>query len=124
MTSPLEQLRQYLRAWRGWMRAWRAPLGLPGAVPWLRVMPPTPAWSCEDTDGGVDGYIMRAINAEVDSLPVRKRAALRFIYLNEDLPCVFRSNRLTPNELRTLCAEAEVEMIPRLRGRGVVLGGT
>ena len=123
VNAALADLRFYLRAWRAWTRAWRAPLGLPSAVAWLKVMPPTPAWSYDDTDPEVDSFILRAINAEVESLPVAQRAAVRLMYLNEVLPSVFRSARLSQNELRRLCSEAEAEMIPRLRVRGVVLGG-
>ena len=86
-------------------------------------MPPTPAWSYDDTDPEVDSFVLRAINAEIESLPVNKRAAVRQTYLNEILPSVFRSGHLSQEEVRRLCTEAEVEMIPRLRVRGVVLGG-
>ena len=116
--NAVDHLRYYLRAWRAWVRAWRAPLGFPSAVPWLRVMPPTPAWGYDDTDPDVDHFILRAINAEVESLPPRKRAAVRQIYLNETLIYT----RSTPDEIRRLCDEAETEMVPRLRVRGVVLG--
>ena len=122
VSTALDDLRYYLRAWRSWVRAWRAPLGYPSAVPWLRVIPPTPAWSCDDSDPDVDAFILRAINAEVESLPPTKRAAVRLTYLNETLPSVFRGARFDQVEARRLCAEAEVEMIPRLRVRGVVLG--
>ena len=119
----LADLRYYLRAWRAWVRAWRAPLGFPSAVAWLRIMPPTPQWGSDDTDPEVDAYILRVINSEIENLPAEKRAALRFTYLNEGLPAVFRSGRLSREELRRLCDEAEVEMVPRLRVRGIVLGG-
>ena len=118
ISRSLDELRYYLRAWRSWVRAWRAPLGLPSSVAWLGVMPPTPAWDVDDADPNVDSFILRAIDAEIESLPPNKRAALRKYYLNEALS----QHRLPPEELRRLCAEAESEMIPRLRARGVVLG--
>lgn len=116
MSRALEELQYYLRAWRGWVRAWRAPLGAPSAVAWCRVMHPTPSWDVDDADPGVDSFILRAIDAEVESLPANKRAAVRQFYLNEVV------SKLPPPAMRALCAEAEIEMIPRLRTRGVVLG--
>ena len=111
---PVEELQFYLRAWRAWVQAWRAPLGAPSAVPWLGVIKATPSLESED-DQGVDSFILRAVDAEVESLPSNKRAAVRQYYLNE-------SGRLPAEMMRTLCAEAEIEMIPKLRIRGVVLG--
>lgn len=118
----LEDLRYYLRCWRRWIRAWRAPLGYPPTVPWVKVMPPTPAWDSADMDQEVDEFVLRAIDAEVESLSARGRAAVRLVYLNEVLP-VFRSCRMSEEEAVKLTNEAELEMIPRLRVRGVVLGG-
>ena len=114
MARPIEELQFYLRAWRAWVRAWRAPLGAPSAVAWLGVIHPTPSWESED-DAGVDSFILRAVDAEVESLPPNKRAAVRQYYLNE-------AGRLPAEMMRSLCAEAEAEMIPKLRIRGVVLG--
>ena len=122
MDRALDDLRYYLRAWRAWTRAWRAPLNYSSCVPWLRVMPPTPAWEAQDDDHQVDAYILRAISAEVESLPALKRAAVRLVYMNEVLPAVFRSGRMKRDEVFRLCDEAELEMIPKLRVRGVVLG--
>lgn len=116
MARPVEELQFYLRAWRAWVRAWRAPLGAPSAVSWANVIHGTPAWETDDSDPGVDSFILRAVDAEVESLPPNKRAAVRQYYLNEAL------TKLSRTEIKALCAEAEIEMIPRLRTRGVVLG--
>lgn len=77
----------------------------------------------EIEDDDINAIVMRAIDAEVESLPAAKRAAVRLVYLNEEVAAVFRSNRMSMQEARRLCAEAELEMVPRLRVRGVVLGG-
>lgn len=127
----LDDLRYYLRAWRAWVRSWRAPLGVPSATPIVQLMRPVVAWDssadqhaqADEIADEVGGHILRAIDAEVESLPTLKRAALRLVYLNEVLPAVFHSGRMSREEVRRLCAEAEVEMVPRLRVRGVVLGG-
>ena len=74
-------------------------------------------------DEEVEGWIMRAVDASVEDLEPRKRASVRLIYLNEVLPAVFRSLRISDQEARRLTAQAEVELIPKLRIRGVVLGG-
>jgi len=120
----LEDVRYYLRCWRRWLRSYSAPLGYPSTVPWVRVMPPTPPWDSSDMDIEVDGRIMQAVEAAVESLHPRKRAAVRLYYLNEVLPAVFRSARFTDSEVRRLTAEAEVELVGKLRARSVVLGGS
>lgn len=123
-TDPaLDDVRFYLRAWRRWVRQWRAPLGYPTAVPFVHQMLPSVSSGWDDHDQEVETHILRAVDAEVESLPGLKRAAVRLVYLNECLPAVFRSGRMTTAESRRLTNEAEVEMIPRLRVRGVVLGG-
>lgn len=116
MARPVEELQFYLRAWRAWVRAWRAPLGAPSAVPWCQVIHPTPSWDVDDGDPGVDTFILRAVDAEIESLPPNKRAAVRQFYLNESIA------RMPQDTMRALCTEAEIEMIPKLRSRGVVLG--
>lgn len=118
----LDDVRYYLRAWRSWVRAWREPLGLPGAVNWVGHMMPTVSWD-ETIYEEVDAAILRKVNAEIESLPADQRAAVRLVYLNEVLPAVFRSCRMTSETARRLCGKAETEMVPRLRARGVVLGG-
>ena len=90
-------------------------MGAPSAVPWLGVIHATPSWE-SDEDTGVDSFILRAVDAEVESLPHNKRAAVRQYYLNESI------NRMPAAEVKALCAEAEADMIPKLRIRGVVLG--
>lgn len=105
------------------MRNWSAPLGYPSQCTFVRVMRPSVAWDGSDTEQEVDQWILRAVDTEVEGLPSRQRAAVRLVYLNETGPEVFSSSRMTPGEAHRLTAEAEVEMIPRLRIRGVVLGG-
>ena len=119
----LEDLRYYLRAWRRWVRSWAAPLGYPSECTFVRHMKPAVAWDGSDQEQEVDGFILRAIDAEIENLNARARAAVRLFYLNETLPAVFSSKRMSPEEARRLTAEAEVEMIPKLRVKGVVLGG-
>ena len=98
-------------------------MGYPPEAPFVREMRGTPAWSSEDSDPEIDAEIMRKINAEVESLSTLKRAAVRLVYLNEVIAAVFNSHRMTNQEARRLCDQAEIEMVPRLRVRGVVLGG-
>lgn len=74
-------------------------------------------------DEEVEGWIMRAVDASVEDLEPVKRASVRLVYLNEILPAVFRSNRISESEARRLTYDAEVELIPKLRLRGVVVGG-
>lgn len=120
----LSDLRYYLRAWCRWVRAWRAPLGLPSAVNWVTHIIPTVSGG-ETISDEVDSEILHVLDAEIESLPTLKRAAVRLTYLREEPGmAVFRSGRMNDVEMRRLCAEAEVEMVPRLRVRGVVLGGS
>lgn len=121
-----DDVRFYLKAWRRWVRGWRAPLGYPSVCAFVRAMRPTVDPERQDFEEEVDQWILRAVDAEVESLSPMKRAAVRLIYLNEILPAVFRSARAGVSNLeecRRLASEAELEMVPRLRLRGVVLGG-
>lgn len=119
----LQDLRYYLRSWRRWVRAWRAPLGLPSAIPLVGKMVPSVSAYDEIEEEEINAVVMRQIDAEVESLPADKRAAVRLVYLNEVLPAVFRSARWSKDRVYRLCDQAEVEMVPKLRARGVVLGG-
>lgn len=88
------------------------------------MVPHISGWSHpEDIDEQVDNHVMHALDREIENLPADKRAAVKLVYLNEILPAVFRSLRWQRETVNRLCSEAEVEMIPRLRVRGVVLGG-
>lgn len=119
----LEDVRFFLRQWRRWVQAWKAPLGLSPAVNWVSCM--VPYVSCGETIcDEVDSIIMRCVDAAVESLEPSKRAALRIVYLNEIGPAVFRSGRMERGEVRRLCDEAERDLIPMLRRKGVVFGGT
>jgi hypothetical protein len=71
----------------------------------------------------IEDSILRAVDAEVESLPNIKRIAVRLIYLREQGSAVYRSGRLSLEEAYHLCNQAELEMVPRLRVRGVLLGG-
>lgn len=121
--SALEELRYLLTQWRRWVKSWQAPLGYPSQSPFVRIMRPAVAWDGQDQESETDQWILRAVDAEIESLPNLKRAAVRLIYLREVLPAVFRSGRMSAEEATRLCNEAEYEMIPGLRKRGVVLGG-
>lgn len=121
--TALDDVRYYLRAWRRWVRDWRAPLGAPSAVTWVDQCLPTVCGDADTDDQQIDVHILRSVNAEVESLPTDMRTAVRLVYLNEIGPSVFRSGRMTMETARRLCARAEEDMVPRLRARGVVLGG-
>ena len=129
----LNDLRHYLRAWRRWTRSWRPGLGYPPSWPLAKV-PNKPAVSCGNVEDAleepyrfeedIEDHILKAIDAVVDSLPADKRAAVRLVYLREEPGmAVFRSGRMSLEVAAVLCNAAEVEMIPMLRLKGVVLGG-
>lgn len=119
----LNDLRYYLRAWSRWVRAWRAPLGLPSCVSMVgQMLPSVSGWSHdEDIDDSINAHVLREIDREIERLPALERAAVKLFYLNEVLPAVFRSNRMTMVQMRELCIRAEREMLPKLIVRGVVL---
>ena len=71
----------------------------------------------------VSSFVFDAIDAEVDRLPTMKRAALKLIYLREVDYAVYQSNRMTTSEAHRYTRDVEIELIPRLRARGIVLGG-
>lgn len=111
---------------------WRPKLGYPPEAPYVRLMRPAVsvgnaednyADSYWDSSEEADEWILKAIDAEVESLDAIKRAAVRMVYLREIGPAVFRLNRISMEEAARLCDLAELEMVPRLRAKGVVLGG-
>jgi hypothetical protein len=128
----LDDLRYYLKCWRRWVRSWRPALGFPPEWPMARI-PVNPPIACGNIDDAleepyryeedIEDSILRAVDAEVESLPNMKRVAVRLIYLREQGPAVYRSGRMSVEEAYRICNQAELEMIPRLRVRGVVLGG-
>ena len=121
----------YLRAWRIWTRNWRPQLWWPNQVPLVKIMVPIVSWdSAEDQNAQADAadeqiseYILEAVNCEVEALEVMKCAAVHLVYLNETGPAVYRSGRMSLEKAAQLCDEAEREMIPRLRTKGIILGG-
>lgn len=126
--SALSDLRYYLKAWRGWVRSWREKLGYPSEAPFVRLCRPVVEWGGEDSgyherSEEVDEWIIKAIDTEVENLPVLKRAAVRLIYLREVGPAMFRSGRMSIEEASRLCDLAERDMVPKLRDKGIVLGG-
>ena len=131
LKDALADLQHYLRAWAWKSRQWRSRLGYPPQAPFVRVMVPVVAWSSSEdqqaeSDEAFDevaGFVFDAIDAEVERLPTMKRAALKLVYLREVDYAVYRSNRMTMSEAHKYTNEVEVELIPRLRARGVVLGG-
>ena len=131
LKDALADLQHYLRAWAWKSRQWRSNLGYPRQSPLVRVMRPVVSWSSAEDElaetdeafDSVSGFIFAAIDAEVDRLPTTKRAALKLTYLREVDYAVYRSNRMTNREAKHIASEVEVELIPKLRARGVVLGG-
>lgn len=97
----------------------------------VRVMVPVVSWSssedqlaeADEAFDKVSSFVFDAIDAEVDRLPAIKRAAIKLTYLREVDYAVYHSNRMTNREARRMAREVEPELIPKLRARGVVLGG-
>lgn len=106
-------------------------MGYPHEAPFVKQMVPVVAWDssvdqraeADQAEAQVEDFILRAVDTEVEGLPTMKRAAVRLIYLREMAPAVFRSGRMTLEEAAMLCNAAEIEMIPRLRVKGVMIGG-
>lgn len=131
-TAALSDLRHFLRCWRRWIRGWRPNLGYPPEVPWLRLIKATTLgignaddyadefWAQSEE---VDDYILRTVDAVVESLQPLNRAAVRMVYLREIGPAVLRTGRMSMAEASLLCDAAETQMVPALRAKGIVLGG-
>jgi len=75
-----------------------------------------------ETSEDVDENILKSLDACVESLTPMKKAAVRLIYLRETYS-VYHSGRMSDERAASLCDEAERELIPMLRAKGVVLGG-
>ena len=120
----LEDVRFYLRQWAWWTRRWR-----PGKE-WPRscldaILAPQAAWdsgedqTAESDERGalVDEHILHSVEQCVAQLDLTRRCALRHFYLREhmDIPV---------NEARTILKQAEIDLIPLLRRRNVLIGIT
>ena len=121
MSKAISDLRYYLRCWRRWLRSWRPALGFPPEAPFVRLMRPVVSWGnpedhFQEEGEDIEDWILRAIDAEVESLPEQQKKAIRQVYLREWHN--FKQERAT-----MLCDRAEADMVSRLRAKGVVLGG-
>lgn len=119
----LDDLRYYLRQWRRWLRAWRPNLGYPHSANFVSQMIPVVAEDEDDAEQ-VDPFIMQSIDAEIANLPKLSQVAVRLVYLRE-IPgmATITNNRLPLADARKVAESAERELLPKLRKRGVVLGG-
>lgn len=132
LEAEIEHVQYLLKEWCRWERGWKPALGAPGCSPIVR-LPMKPAVSLGNVDDAleepyvhseeVEDRILNAVAASVDDLQPIKRSAVRVIYLRETLAAVFRSNRITMSDAARLCAEAEIDLIPLLRNRAVVVAG-
>lgn len=127
----IADLQHYLRAWAWRARQWNAKLGYPTQAPFVRIMRPVVGWSSsEDLMAEIDeafdkvsNFVFDAIDAEVERLPTMKRAALKLTYLREVDYAVYHSNRMTNIDAKRIARVVEAELVPKLRARGIVLGG-
>jgi hypothetical protein len=128
----LDHVRYLLREWVRWEAGWKPLLG-DKRTSTLTQLPMKGSISMGNVDDAleepyafaeeIDARVMNAVGASVEDLEPRKRAGLRMIYLREGIGAVFSSCRMSLTEAGELCAAAEYDLIPILRGRSVVLAG-
>lgn len=119
----LRALHQLLLQWVRWRRRWRPHLGYPRAVPYLDGMKPGVSFNteAEDYDEAISRHEMKAIDKAMAQLEPKHRHALQVVYLREEIAAVFRSARMPMTQVRALCSEAEILLIPLLRRQDVRL---
>lgn len=120
----LRSVQDLLRQWARWDRRWKPKHGYPSAVPYLdNIRPTVDSYSeGEDYDEEIDAAAMKSIDQALEHDLTRHQAiAIRMTYLNEVGPAVWRSNRVPRAQVRRLCEEAELALIPALRRRHVRL---
>lgn len=122
--DPLPRVRALLREWVQYRRRWAPHIGLPGAVAWLdQVRGGVDQWTeGEDYDAKIYANDMRQVDQAINNdLTTEHRHAIFVVYLNEIGPAVWRSGRKSMKDIRVLCDQAEVRLVPILRRRDVVL---
>jgi hypothetical protein len=126
----LERLKHYyLPMWSEWCQLTTLSRGLPSEVPFTEYMRPT-VRQFDETDWlkKIDAEACRIVDQAVDELTGRgithARAALAVRYLNARGAAVFRSGRLLelkPDQVEDLCDQAERELVPICKRRGLLL---
>jgi hypothetical protein len=124
--TQLESVRYYLRQWVSWKRGWFPHLGAPSSVPFIDSMLGSRPMDGYDDPDGDDSRIHAATMRQVDQAIERDikpdcRHAIMVVYMNEQGPAVWRSNRKPMHEIRALCWLAEQELVYALRRRDLVL---
>ncbi len=120
----LRAVRQLLYQWSRWDRRWSVKLGYPSAVPYVDGIKGTinSYMEGEDYDQVIDTATMRSVDKAIqDDLTRAQSIAVRITYLNEIGPAVYRSNRIPREQVKRLCEEAELALIPAFRRRNVKL---
>lgn len=118
----LQAIRALLRDYVRYERAYQPALGLPRAVPYLRLMRPSVAPEREtEQDEQVDAWAMGIVEACLDDIAPDHRNALRVAYWNEAGPAVWRSGRLRPGQLEDLCIAAEWALVALVRAKGLLI---
>jgi hypothetical protein len=126
LESELERLRDYLRDFATCHLNWSQERGYPRSVPYLAQMRPGVADSSELREGP-DPFVMGVIDSCIQDLRKRIPEALPVLlvrYLNKDGPSVYRHGRLqnlTPEETDAIADRAELELVPMVKRKGVIL---
>ena len=121
-TDLLGIVRGLLKDWVRYRRGWRPDNGYPHAVPWIdQVKGHFDSWTeGDDYDIRIHATNMRHVDEAINALPNEFRHALFVVYLNEAGPAVWRSNRMSMEQIKGLCVRAEGLLIPALRRRDVL----
>jgi hypothetical protein len=122
--NPVDTVRALLREWTAYRRRWSPDIGYPHAVPWLdEVRGSVDGWTeGADYDLKIKANEMRQVDEAVRlELSHDHQHAIFVVYLNEVGPAVWRSARKPMPEIRRLCEEAELRLVPLLRRRDIAL---
>lgn len=124
--SELQSVRELLRDWFRWKKGWMPDLGAPHAVPYIDGMKGSrPMDGYDDPEGDdarIHAWTMRHVDQAIERELTRPQAmAIRMTYLREAGPAVWRNNRVPHEQVKQLCIEAELALIPLLKRRDVRL---
>lgn len=124
--SELDSVRYHLRKWVGWKRGWFPYLGAPSSVPYVDSMRGSRPMDGYDDPDGDDARIHAETMRQVDQAIERdithdQKHGILVVYMREAGPAVWRSNRKPMSEIKRLCWDGELALIPAFRRRNIPL---
>lgn len=117
-----EAIEDLLMVWYYWARADRPQLSYSRTAPGFELMERSDVYvDSDDIDARVNAYDAEQVDICINELPLMMRAAIGVHTANKAAgKAVFRNNRMSSEEQHRQYQEAKVQLLPMLRGRGLL----